>query len=189
MRIDFFMVDDEDWASFRNALQDVKPITASDKVLLTREDKYASAKSERRKGISQINKDERRRKAYFAFSDAYEAHFPASGPLKYVRDNAHANKLKQLRRGDYAPELILDLHGLARESAKHEIAALLYEAKQQHYECVCIVHGIGAGVLRQQVPNWLVQHPDVIAFHQATLEWGGNGALLVLITHPEHKTI
>lgn len=183
------MADDEDWTSFRNAFKDVKPISSPDKVILTRADKLAAAKSQRRSDISESIKNERRSKAYFAFSDSYEAHFSDSGPLKYVRDNTHTHKLKQLRRGDYVPDLILDLHGLKRETAKHEIAALLYEAKQQHFDCACIVHGIGSGILRQQVPNWLVQHPDVVGFHQATLEWGGNGALLVLIAHADPKLI
>jgi DNA-nicking Smr family endonuclease len=43
------------------------------------------------------------------------------------------------------------------------------------------VHGIGSHILKNKVPHWLVQHPDVMAFHQAPLEWGGNGALLALI--------
>ncbi|MGO3798867.1 MAG: Smr/MutS family protein, partial [Vibrio casei] len=34
-------------------------------------------------------------------------------------------------------------------------------------------------------PLWLAQHPDVMAYHQAPLEFGGNGALLILLTTPE----
>lgn len=181
------MSGDDDSAFFRNALKGVKPIASADKVVLSRQDRFANAKADRRSGISEAIKNERRSKAYFVFSDAYEAHFTSSGPLKYVRDKTKSDEVKRLRRGDYVPDLILDLHGLTRETAKAEIAALLYEAKQQHLSCVCIVHGIGAGVLRQQVPNWLVQHPDIVAFHQATLEWGGHGAVLVLINNADPK--
>lgn len=181
------MVDDNDSTYFREALKGVKPISSTDTVILPRRDRHESAKATRRNKISEAIKNERRSKAYFVFSDAYEAHFNATGPLKYARNKTNSDELKRLRRGDYVPDLILDLHGLTRETAKAEIAALLYEAKQQHLSCVCIVHGIGAGVLRQQVPNWLVQHPDIIAFHQATLEWGGNGALLVLINSSDPK--
>jgi DNA-nicking Smr family endonuclease len=85
------------------------------------------------------------------------------------------------RKGEIQPELILDLHGFNSQNAKHEIAALLFEARKKHYQCVCIVHGVGSGILKQRVPSWLVQHPHVLGFHQAPLEWGGNGALLVLI--------
>ena len=181
------MTGDDDSAFFRNAIKGVKPLPSTDKVVLSRQDRFASAKADRRSSIRAAVKNELRSKAYFAFSDAYEAHFTGSGPLKYVRNKADSDELKRLRRGDYVPDLILDLHGLTRESAKSEIAALLYEARQQHLRCVCIVHGIGSGVLRQQGPNWLVQHPDIIAFHQSTLEWGGNGSLLALLNTSDPK--
>ncbi len=43
------------------------------------------------------------------------------------------------------------------------------------------MHGVGKYVLKKQVPLWLAQHPDILAFHQAPLEFGGHGALLVLV--------
>ncbi|MDF2178037.1 endonuclease SmrB [Aliiglaciecola sp. CAU 1673] len=119
--------------------------------------------------------------ASFEFSDGFEAWFDPKLAVKYIRPMADHHLLKQLRRGDYVPEFILDLHGLKRDEAKAEIAALLYTAVKQHCDCVCIVHGIGEHVLKRSTPNWLIQHPDVVAFHQAPLEWGGDGALLVLL--------
>lgn len=176
--------DDKDW--FRNALGDVKPIAANDKVDLSRT-RQRKANDAKRKAASQAIHLERQANADFAFSDEFQAHFAEDGPLRYARSKSEHHEFKRLRRGDYTPELILDLHGLNRDSAKQEIAALLFHAKRQHIQCVCIVHGIGSGILKRQVPNWLIQHPDVIAFHQAPLEWGGNGALLVLLMHADPK--
>ena len=122
-----------------------------------------------------------KRHAQFHFSDEFEPDLNQQGPMKYVRDGVDSFEAKNLRRGEYAPDLILDLHGLDKNQAKQEIAALLYACQKEHAQCVCIVHGIGSRVLKNKVPHWLVQHPDVMAFHQAPLEWGGNGALLVLI--------
>ncbi|WP_026375515.1 endonuclease SmrB [Aestuariibacter salexigens] len=119
--------------------------------------------------------------AAFQFSDQYEAHFDEQGPLRFVKPGESSHEVKRLRRGEYPPDLILDLHGLNRETAKAEVAELIYAAKKEHCHCVCIVHGIGSKILKSAVPNWLVQHPDVLGFHQAPLEWGGKGALLVLI--------
>lgn len=164
-------------------MRGVKPIGRNDKVQLSREQKLAQQRYRNRQREGSP-KDASRENAYFAFSDAFEAHFSADGPLKFVRETQNSDELKKLRRGDYVPDWVLDLHGLNREAAKQELAAILYQAKQKHVSCICIVHGIGSGVLKQQVPSWLIQHPDVIAFHQATLEWGGKGALLVLIDHP-----
>ncbi len=119
--------------------------------------------------------------ASFHFSDEYEPMLTQQGPMKYVRDGSNSFEAKNLRRGVYSPDLILDLHGLDQQQAKAEIAALLYACQKEHAQCLCIVHGLGSRILKNKVPHWLVQHPDVIAFHQAPLEWGGDGALLVLM--------
>ncbi|WP_210725510.1 endonuclease SmrB [Candidatus Colwellia aromaticivorans] len=119
--------------------------------------------------------------AQFHFSDEFEPHLNKQGPMKYVRADVNSFEAKNLRRGFYSPDLILDLHGLDQHQAKQEIAALLYACQKEHAQCICIIHGLGSRILKNKVPHWLVQHPDVMAFHQATLEWGGNGALLALV--------
>ena len=119
--------------------------------------------------------------AQFDFSDEFEPNLNKQGPMKYRRDGVDSFEVKNLRRGYYRPDLILDLHGLDQQQAKKELAALLYACQKEHAQCICIVHGIGSYVLKNKVPHWLVQHPDVMAFHQAPLEWGGDGAILALI--------
>ena len=119
--------------------------------------------------------------AQFHFSDEFEPNLNKQGPMKYVREDVDSFEVKNLRRGHYRPDLILDLHGLDQHQAKKELAALLYACQKEHAQCICIVHGIGSHILKNKVPHWLVQHPDVMAFHQAPLEWGGNGAILALI--------
>lgn len=125
--------------------------------------------------------------ASFHFSDGYEAHFDGQGPTKYVKPGVDSHEVKRLRRGDYPPDLILDLHGFKKEEAKLEIIALIEAAQKQHAHCVCIVHGLGSHVLKKSIPSWLVQHPAIEGFHQAPLEWGGQGALLVLIESQSRK--
>lgn len=119
--------------------------------------------------------------AQFHFSDEFEPNLNTQGPMKYVRSDVDSFEAKNLRRSVYSPDLILDLHGLDQRQAKHEIAALLHACQKEHAQCVCIIHGLGSKILKNKVPHWLVQHPHVMAFHQAPLEWGGNGALLALI--------
>lgn len=131
-------------------------------------------------------KERRKIRASFEFSDGFEAHFDLTQPLKYARDKTYSGEVKRLRRGEYPPDMTLDLHGYNRENAKWEIAEFLHEAKKRNFYCICIVHGIGSRVLKQHIPNWLVQHPDVMGFHEAPLEWGGKGALLVILPLPEH---
>ncbi len=101
--------------------------------------------------------------------------------MRYKRDDAQKYLLKQLRRGDFAPEIILDLHGLNQVEAKRELGGLIACCKKEGLYCCSVLHGVGTYVLKRQVPLWLAQHPDILAFHQAPLEFGGHGALLVLV--------
>lgn len=166
------LLSEQDKSLFQDTIGKVKPIV-QDKI-------HPSKKTSKKKTI--LVKDKTRKQvAEFHFSDEFEPHLNQQGPVKYVREDVDSFEAKNLRRGQYSPDLILDLHGLDQHQAKKEIAALLYACQKEHAQCICIVHGIGSRILKNKVPHWLVQHPDVMAFHQAPLEWGGNGALLALI--------
>lgn len=118
----------------------------------------------------------------FYFSDEYEPLLNDNdGVVKYLRDGEDSHLLKQLRRGDFSPELFLDLHGLTREQAKQELAALLLACENEHVDCASIMTGYGTFILKKQIPRWLVQHPKVRALHQAPREWGGEAAILILV--------
>lgn len=166
---------------FRGEFKDIAPIK-QDKIppQATSSKQKSTIAQKNRKASAQM----KQAAASFHFSDGFEAHFDPKGPVKYCKPGTDTHEVKRLRRGDYPPDLILDLHGHKRDDAKLEIVALIEAAQKQHAHCVCIVHGIGGFVLKKSVPSWLVQHPAVEAFHQAPLEWGGQGALLVLITQP-----
>lgn len=118
----------------------------------------------------------------FYFSDEYEPLLNEhDGVIKYLREGEDSHLLKQLRRGDFSPELFLDLHGLTREQAKMELAALLLACEDEHVYCASIMTGYGTFTLKKQIPRWLVQHPKVRALHQAPKEWGGEAAILILV--------
>jgi DNA-nicking Smr family endonuclease len=139
----------------------------------------------KRKNVAN-NKQIKQVAASFIFSDGFEAYFNPDEKIKYVKPGTEAQTIKRLARGDYAPEFLLDLHGLKQEDAKLEIAALLHAAHKKHANCVSIMHGIGKHILKKSVPNWLMQHPNVLGFHQAPKEWGGKSALLVLLDVPTY---
>ena len=167
-----YILNDSDKNLFKQAIGKTKQL-AQDTI---HPQKLTSKKKVKRK----LEKQEFEKQQFF-FSDEFEPYLESKGPMKYVRADVDTFEAKRLRRGEYSPELILDLHGLKQQESKLEIAALLAACIKQHVNCVCIIHGIGNRVLKTKVPHWLVQHPDVMAFHQAPLEYGGDGALLVLI--------
>lgn len=118
----------------------------------------------------------------FYFSDDYEPRLnDDDGVVKYLRHGEDSYLLKQLRRGDFSPELFLDLHGLTREQAKQELAALLQACENEAIDCASIMTGYGTFTLKTQIPRWLVQHPKVRALHRAPKEWGGDAAILILV--------
>ncbi len=163
-------LDSDDLDLFRDSMADVRPM-GQDRVV------HKRPQPQRKK----VQTQQARREADHFFSDTYQPVLPEDGPMRYVRDDSASYEMKKLRRGDYTPELLLDLHGYTQAEARHELIALIKACQRQQVPCASVMHGLGTGVLKRQVPAWLAQHPDVIAFHQAPLEWGGNGALLVLV--------
>lgn len=107
--------------------------------------------------------------------------------LSFRRPGIGADVPARLRRGQWALQAELDLHGLTREEARERLAAFLREAHRRGQRCVRVVHGKGNGspgrqpVLKDKVQRWLAQRGEVIAFAQASGAQGGAGALLVLL--------
>ena len=107
--------------------------------------------------------------------------------LSFRRPGIGPDVPAKLRRGQWALQGELDLHGLTREAAREALAAFVREAHRRGQRCVRVVHGKGHGspgrqpVLKDKVQRWLAQRSEVIAFAQASAAHGGAGALLVLL--------
>ncbi|GKX58885.1 endonuclease SmrB [Leminorella grimontii] len=171
-----FTLTDEESAQFKDAVQGAKPLRQTTKV--HRPVRKAKAVSPERLMQEQVD-------ASFYFSDEFQPLLNEDGAMRYVRSDVDHYELKKLRRGDYTPELFLDLHGLTQAQAKQELGALIAACRREHVHCACVMHGHGKHVLKKQTPLWLAQHPDVRAFHQAPKEFGGDAAILVLIEREE----
>ena len=111
--------------------------------------------------------------------------------LSFRRRGVGPEVVRKLRRGVWAIQAQLDLHGLRRDAARERLAGFLREAARSGLRCVRVVHGKGNGspgrepVLKGKVRSWLVQKNEVIAFTQARAQDGGHGALLVLLKPQE----
>lgn len=146
-----------------------------------RQDNVVLSKQKPAKDPFRQQKKAGQREAAYYFSDQFAPYFNPDKTLAWVQSGYPTDLAKQLRKRMHTPEMILDLHGLTQQEAKLELAEMIAQARKVNLACVCVVHGKGSGVLKQKCPAWLVQHPDVVALHQAPLEWGGDGALLVLL--------
>ena len=164
----------DEHALFSDSMKGIKPL-AQDTIRTTK----IRANKPKTQPNDSIRQESAQREHFF--SDQFEPHIADEGPTRYIREGVSPYELKKLRRGDYEPELLLDLHGLTQETAKVEISALIAECRKQHIRCCNVMHGHGKNILKRQLPMWLAQHPDVEAFHQATKTWGGSAALSILI--------
>ena len=166
------MLDEEAISLFRAEMKGVKPL---------KQDTFVAARPHKKKAQATIKEQREQQDTLFYFSDEYEPLLNEESAVKYLRENEDSHLLKQLRRGDFSPEIFLDLHGLTREQAKLELAALIQTCEKEHLYCASVMTGYGTYKLKRQIPRWLVQHPKVRALHQAPKEWGGEAAILILI--------
>jgi DNA-nicking Smr family endonuclease len=107
--------------------------------------------------------------------------------LSFRRSGVGHDVVARLRRGHWAIQAEIDLHGLRREEARDSLAAFVRGAALRGQRCLRVVHGKGHGspgrqpVLKAKVQRWLGQSEAVIAFAQASGPLGGAGALIVLL--------
>ncbi len=111
--------------------------------------------------------------------------------LYYAVPGVQERVMRRLRRGQYPPDALLDLHGLSVEEARSEMLEFLAECRQRGVHAVLIIHGKGYSsqqgqpVLKGMVNHWLRDYPDTLAFCSALPEHGGTGALYLLLRRGE----
>jgi DNA-nicking Smr family endonuclease len=97
---------------------------------------------------------------------------------------------QRLRRGDFAVQAHLDLHGQTREEAHAALEGFVKRERGLSHRCVLVIHGRGLNskgqvpVLKEQMGRWLSRGAlgkQVLAFCTARPCDGGAGALYVLL--------
>jgi DNA-nicking Smr family endonuclease len=112
----------------------------------------------------------------------YSRRLDPSGPVDIDR-----RSWLKLRRGLYPIDARIDLHGLTQAEAHDRLAGFLTTSQARGNRCVLVITGRGmrhGGTLRSMTPRWLDEAPNrarVLAFAQAQLHHGGEGALYVLL--------
>lgn len=110
-----------------------------------------------------------------------------SDTLSYAAPGLPRNILKKMRRGFFAIDAELDLHGLTEREAKRQLLDFLRFCTADGLQCVHIIHGKGFRslqghpILKNRVNLWLRQHAEVLAFCSSKPADGGTGAVYVLL--------
>lgn len=133
--------------------------------------------------------------AYAQLSDLVEGTgaFDISDSDEYIEGIAPGldrRLLTRLRRGDFAVQGHVDLHGLTKEEARIRVEGFVHESRLRGRRCVLIVHGRGLNskdqipVLKESVRLWLTRgriSRGVLCFATARPTDGGAGAVYVLL--------
>ena len=107
--------------------------------------------------------------------------------LLFRRAHLTDGLLRRLRRGEFAVEGELDLHGLNSPQAREALRTFLNDALRHRCHCVRVIHGKGlrsgprGPVLKHAVNVWLRHFDAVLAFASARGMDGGTGAIYVLL--------
>jgi DNA-nicking Smr family endonuclease len=169
--------DNDDPDLFRQAVRDARPL---------RQDRVGPHRARRKPVPQQRERDEREVVANL-LSDDYHPDIETGEELLFVRNGVQQRLLRKFRRGQFAIEAELDLHGRNVPEARERVGEFLQQMRASGKRCVRIIHGKGlssAGklpVLKVKVNHWLRQTNDVLAFCSARPQDGGTGAVYVLL--------
>jgi DNA-nicking Smr family endonuclease len=172
---------DDGLDEFLNELKDVKPIEPTDTVL-TGNQKSTLAQQLKRQAIEAslnlINN-------YLSVEkvepvDPYDF-------ISFKQDGVQQGVFKNLRLGKYKIDFVLNLQQNKFEQARTSLFNHIMNSHKEGDRTLLIKHGLGLrsqpfpAFLKSYVHQWLQQMPEVIAYHTAQPNHGGNSAVYVLL--------
>lgn len=169
---------DEDLQYFRDTLKDVKP--------LKKQNYAAGAQHAAPVRIRRVVPDAAPAHIEDFLSDHLATTVHADDELFFAHPGLQHKIMRDFRQGKITPAMSLDLHKMTVEQARKAVTCFLAKSIEQNLRCVHIIHGKGkvnveAPILKNQINNWLQQHPAVLAFCSAVNRDGGVGAVYVLL--------
>ena len=171
--------DDDEPDLFRKAVGKIRPV---------KQDKIHPHRKRRKPVPDQTLRDQRE-VMQSLLSDEYEPveDIETGEELFYSRPGLQHTVIRKLKRGQYAIEAELDLHGATVPQAREAVDSFLKNARERDKHVVRIIHGKGntsegkMPVLKGKVNSWLRQKDEVLAFCSARPNDGGTGAVYVLL--------
>lgn len=110
--------------------------------------------------------------------------------LNYCGPRLSQRDFRRLRRGEFAVQDEIDLHGMSVARARDMLVEFIAECLRRRLRCVRVVHGKGmrsgpgGPVLKHEVDRWLRRWDSVLGFASTPPRDGGTGAIYVLLQTP-----
>jgi DNA-nicking Smr family endonuclease len=172
---------DDGLDEFLNELRDVKPIEPTDTVL-TGQQKNTLAQQLKRQAIEAtqnlINN--------YLSVEKVEPVDPYDH-ISFKQDGVQQGVFKNLRLGKYKIDCVFNLQQHTFEQARTSLFNHIMNSHKEGDRTLLIKHGLGLrsqpfpAFLKSYVHQWLQQMPEVIAYHTAQPNHGGNSAVYVLL--------
>lgn len=109
--------------------------------------------------------------------------------LSYHQPGVAHKTLRNLRKGQYTVEAVLDLHGMTISEASVAVSHFLQQCISSEIRVVLIIHGKGKNeqpILKNKLNHWLRSITAVLAFCSASSTHGSRGAMYILLK-AKHK--
>lgn len=114
--------------------------------------------------------------------------------ISFKQDGVQHGVFKNLRLGKYKIDFVLNLQQKKFEQARILLFTHIIQSHKKGDRTLLIKHGLGLrsqpfpAFLKSYVHQWLHQMPEVIAYHTAQINHGGNSAVYVLLKkNPQDK--
>jgi DNA-nicking Smr family endonuclease len=176
------MKDDGDGRLFRETIGEVAPLKQAGQVIKKIATKATPGHAVRRRA-AQESVD---REGNFLARQEYISLVKPTDVLSFKRDGVQHGVFRNIKRGRYAIDAVLDLHGQTVNQARDTVFSFLAECIEREIRCAMITHGKGQfrqppALLKSCVNHWLRQLEEVLAFHSAQPQHGGSGATYILV--------
>jgi DNA-nicking Smr family endonuclease len=180
---------DDGLDAFLNELKDVKPIQQTDRAL-TNQPKKTLAQQLKRQAIEAnqnlINN--------YLSVEKVEPVDPYDH-ISFRQEGVQHGVFKNLRLGKYKIDFVLNLQQYKFEQARTAIFTQIRNSHEEGDRTLLIKHGLGLrsqpfpALLKSYLHQWLQQMPEVIAYHTAQPNHGGNSAVYALIKKNQQQKI
>jgi DNA-nicking Smr family endonuclease len=174
------LLDPDDLAAFQAAVADAKPLPTSGRV-------HLGGPMPLPRPLQRLADEQAALRESLHGPITLQDRLEGGDEPSYLCSGVANSVLRDLRRGRWAIQDEIDLHGLNREQARESLAGFLAHSLRNGVRCVRVIHGKGLGspgkeaVLRRLVRGWLMQKIEILAYCQAKPQDGGEGAVVVLL--------
>lgn len=172
----------QDQQAFLDAMQDVKPIAANDKVVHQSGHTETLAQRLKRQAVEKATSQN----PNFLSIEKVDPVEPDAF-LEFKKPGVQEGVYKKLRLGKYHIDDVLNIQRMKLEQAREQMFDRLTQAHNRGVRTLLVQHGTGIhskpfpAFLKSYVNQWLRQLPQVLAFHTAQRAHGGLAATYVLL--------